>query len=687
MILPAAILAAISLSPIPVPMGTPPLQPSAPPGAWTSPPAPLDWDILHREASQERTVAHIATDGHFLYVRFDAQQRESIAAAQHSNDVGQGNDDSVWIDLWPNGLHGFYYQFQATPNGTHYETSSENTSYSPNWDSFGRVDGQTYTVTMKIPLDAIRGMHPGVWTVQFARYVHATGSQYVWNYDSAQTSPDDEARAGRMLMPQGLTAGASRPKPRLAIYALGQAVSAPYGGNTSRMGADLSVPITPTASFYSTFHPDYSNVELDQQSISPTVYQRYFSEVRPFFTQAANFYNNFNCDACPNIQMLYTPAIPTPRQGYAVEGKQGLFSFASFDSLGDERTDIASVLDYHSPDTKWQGTVQRVQANLPGLTDTSIGAGIAYYDLKHTSFYVNSGYDSGTNVLDASQSQWYDVGGGWSSKTFGLFGSMRKVGQYFNPVDGFISHPGIAGYALYAAKIFDFSPRSVLASAGVAGFVDRYQGPTQGYAQTDNSLTFDFLTKSALDLQLFSGSDYWRFDQTLEPISQNAGIVFTYHSGLQTNNPGQFPNHGSSATPTQIQYFTGRYGTGRLDTWFRNSTIRAGTRGLLTLAIDNTAQWMPRGSSNIQWFDSLSYAYQISANSSVALGVRKVVGYPPIPNGGGNCEGTCTNLSLAYHLRLRSSEIYFAYGNPNTLTTIPQLLLKIIFYEGAQKGT
>lgn len=687
MILPAAVLAAVSVTPLPVPMGSPPLQPTAAIAAWTSPEVALHWDVLHREAADERTVAHIATDGHFLYVRFDAQQREYIAAAQHSNDVGQGNDDAVWIDLWPNGLHGFYYQFQVTPNGTHYQASSENTSYSPSWESYGRVDRGGYTVTMKIPLNAIRGVHPGEWVVQFVRYVHATGAQYVWTYDSAQTSPDDQARAGRMVMPPGLVASASRPKPRLALYALGQAVSPAYGGNTSRMGADLSVPITPTASFYSTFHPDYSNVELDQQSISPTVYQRYFSEVRPFFTQAGNFYNNFNCDVCPNIQMLYTPAIPTPREGYAVEGKQGLFSFASFDSVGEGRTDIASVLDYRSPDTKWQGTVQRVRANLPGSNDTSMGAGIAFYDLKHTSFYVNSGYDSGTNVLDGSQSQWYDVGGGWSSKTFGFFGSMRKVGEYFNPADGFVSHPGIAGYALYVAKIFDFSPRSALASAGIAGLIDRYQGPRQGYAQTDNLLSFDVLTKSALDFQLFSGSDYWRFGQTLEPISQNAGASFTYHSGLQTNNPGQFPNHGSSATPTQIQYVTGRYGTGRLDTWFRTSTIRAGARGLVTIAIDDTAQWMPRGSNNIQWFDSLSYAYQISADSSVALGIRKVVGYPPIPNGGGNCEGTCTNLSLAYHLRLRSSEIYFAYGNPNTLTTIPQLLLKIIFYEGAQKGT
>ncbi|MBV8530816.1 MAG: hypothetical protein JO104_05820, partial [Candidatus Eremiobacteraeota bacterium] len=155
-----------------------------------------------------------------------------------------------------------------------------------------------------------------------------------------------------------------------------------------------------------------------------------------------------------------------------------------------------------------------------------------------------------------------------------------------------------------------------------------------------------------------------------------------------TNNPGNFPNHGPSATPTQISYNTGRYGAGRLDTWFRTTTIRVGNHGALTLALDDTAQWQPAPySNNVQWFESLSYAYQIGPNSSFAVGLRRVLGDPPLPNGGGNCIGTCSNVSVAYHLRLRTSELYLAYGNPNALTTVPQMIFKAIFYAGAAKGT
>jgi hypothetical protein len=498
----------------------------------------------------------------------------------------------------------------------------------------------------------------------------------------------DYAHAGSIDLPQLPNIAAARPKPRAAVYALGEAASKTIGGSTSRVGADLSIPITPTASFYSTFHPDYSNVELDQQTIAPTVYARYYNELRPFFTQAANFYNQFNCDACQNIQSLYTPAIPTPADGCAVEGKQGPIGFATFDAIGDGRNDLASALDFTSPDTRWFTNFQRVSVNMPGLSDTVVEGGMGYSDLKHISAYLNYGSDSGTNVLVPDQGQYYELGGGWTNQTFGFFGATRKIGDYYDPVDGFISHPGIAGYALYSAKIWDFSANDKLASVGISGYADRYQGPEYGQSQSDNQLLLDVLTKSALDFQVFSGSNYWRFGELLTPISQSAGFAFTYDSGLQTNNPGQFPYHGSSSYPTSVTYNAGHYGNGFLDTWFRATTIRVGNHGALTLAVDDTAQWLRApGPNNIQWFESLAYSYQIGSNSSFAIGLRRVLGTPPVPNGGGDCIGTCSNVSIAYHLRLRRSEIYLAYGNPNALTTVPQAIFKIIFYAGAAKGT
>jgi hypothetical protein len=325
---------------------------------------------------------------------------------------------------------------------------------------------------------------------------------------------------------------------------------------------------------------------------------------------------------------------------------------------------------------------------LPGIVDNADEAGVRWNNLQHLSAYANFSTDAGTNVLVPAQGQVLEGGGGWANSHFAFYGNLQRVGAYFSPVDGLVAHPDIAGYGLYTVRIWTFSPASPLAAVGVSGFVDRFAGTSFGQAQSDNALQFDLLTKRGFDVQLSSGSDYWRFGQTLTPISQNAGVSLTYRGGVQTNNPGNFPNHGTAANPTQIQYYTGHYGAGVLDTWFRTSTIRAGDRGGLALTLDDTEQWlgitMP---ANVQWFDGVAYAYQIDRESSFAVGLRRVNGLPPQPNGGGNCEGVCSNVSVAYHLRARNTEYYLAYGDPNSLTTVPQAILKVILYLGGQKGT
>ena len=361
---------------IPTVQAPPPLDPVAGAAAWKDAASvTLPWDVQHQKAVSEPTTARIATDGTNIYVRFEVKQRETLLAQQRTNDVGDGTDDEVWIDLWPNGNNGFYYQFAANSKGTRWQYSSENTAYSPTWTSFGAASGNDYVVTMKIPIKVMRGSGSGggQWKVQFVRIIRSTGERQIWTYGPTQTNGDDVTYAG--VLTGMAPAVASRAKPRVALYALGIAGSNSSGLTTSRMGADFSVPVTATSSIYGTIHPDFSNVETDQQTISPTAYQRSFSEVRPFFTQGANFYENFSCDACPFVAQLYTPSIPTPRDGYAFEGKQGQFSFAGFDAIGDHRNDGATSVTWRSKDNHFNVSAQSVAANLRGSRTTSTPPG------------------------------------------------------------------------------------------------------------------------------------------------------------------------------------------------------------------------------------------------------------------------------------------------------------------------
>src|SRR5438552_9629875 len=221
---------------------SPPLDPVADVATWSSTPqVALTWDVQRARPMREQAVAHVTTDGASLLVRFDVAQREPVVQLQRTNDVGQGTDDEVWVDLWPSGPTGFQYQFFVTPNGTHYESSTENTTYAPHWSSFGAARAGGYTVTMRIPLDVMRGTQSsGSWRIQFGRYVRTTGEQAVWSYDAAQTNPDDPARAGSMQMAATIV---HRRQARLATYVLGEAAARSIGGSTTRSGADVSIPV------------------------------------------------------------------------------------------------------------------------------------------------------------------------------------------------------------------------------------------------------------------------------------------------------------------------------------------------------------------------------------------------------------------------------------------------------------
>ena len=308
----------------------------------------------------------------------------------------------------------------------------------------------------------------------------------------------------------------------------------------------------------------------------------------------------------------------------------------------------------------------------PAYIDDSDETGVSWFNGKYLSAYANYATDRGTNVLDPGQGNWIDAGGGFVNQQYALFGSYRERRANTSiRSTASIPIPASPVTALYGARVWTFAPKDFLSSMGVSGFHGSLPRPWSDVAwrgaKRQSSACSIFSPKARSTCSSSPGRITGVSAPTLTPISQNGGFSFTYHSGMQ-NNLNNFPTHGSSATPTSIQYYTGNYGMAAVST--RGSATRrseSGDRGALTLTLDDTAQYSTRPLHNIQWFEEIAYAYQVSSNSSFAVGVRHVIGNPPQPNGGGDCEGRCSNISIAYHLRLRSAEIYVAYGNPNTL--------------------
>ncbi len=638
---------------------------------------PVLFDFTYQRPG-EPTDVYVAQDPGGLDVAFTVTQRTSATLSQQTNGPGVASDDNVSVILWPQGTQGFRYRFTANALGARYQTSSENSVYAPTWVAAGQRTPSGYTVTMHIPWSIIRSGGSKSWRAQFERITISDSSTQVWEHQQGQRNSDDPEYAGELT---GLNvtaqAKAARPKPRVQVYGLGEVAPPAFGGTTSRVGVDLAIPVTTTSSFLGAFHPDYSNVETDQQSISPTAFHRFLSEVRPFFTQAAqNFNNTFSCTNCPST--LYTPAIPTFRQGYAYEGTAGKFSFGAFDAVGFSRTDSAAVLNYTIRD---QGQIigaslQRVSVNLPGFRDNTTTLYTGYLN-QHSHYfgYLNVGSDSGTSVTDNGLAQYWEYGGGFVDKTTTAGFTFQKLGPQFLPADGFVNQSDVAGYGLFYNKKFIFSKTATLQDIAVSTFFNRMHDHHGNTSQTGAFEQINFDLKNQLSIHVYAGSQGIEiFNGEFLPFNGN-GAALLFRS--------------QTSTPTAIVYSAGPYYHGRLISWTYNTTIPIAKRLNLALEDDENFYSSRTEPAAKQWLERASLDWQFSRDASFDIGARRIIGrnLPDAFEPPQFALISAGNISAAFHFLAAQNEFYVVYGSPNSLATTPALIFKWIRYIGAEKGT
>jgi hypothetical protein len=639
----------------------------------------LGQDFTYRRPADETTEVRVAQDGSSLDIMFVVTQREARTEAQQTNGSSVTSDDYVGVYLFPRGTTGFQYGFFANPRGTRYQFSSENSAYTPQWTAVGHPTATGYIVTMRIPLNVIRSGGSTAWRAQFVRSIVATGGLAVWAYAGGGTGATDPAFAGTLL-DVGTKATAVRPKPRAQIYTLGELTTRANGGSTSRIGGDFAIPVTPTASFVGTLHPDFSNVEIDQQTIAPSAFAYQFSEVRPFFTQAGQAFNySISCSDCP--QLLYTPAIPTFREGYALEGTQGPVTFGAFNAIGNGRVDQGQAFDYNTSNTRSYvgANFQRVAVDTKsGIHDelNSFQGGVGSQK-THFFLYANAAFERGSLVTIPGQADYLEYGAGYADSTAVVAVNAQRIGAQFSPVDSFVSQTDLTGYELYGRKLLTFKKGFFLRDIQVTDFYARYHDSAGRTNQTDASenLTLDFknlmtfrINRAATGVQVASGE--------FLPFHGNA-----YFLGYKVN----------TGTPTYVRHSFGAYYHGQLDAYNYLTVLPLRKRLRLTLQTDEDKYFTtyPGETPSTLWLERASVDYQLSKDASFDVGARRIIGgflpnaFQPPPFGSVNAG----NVSLAFHYLSRSNEFYFVYGDPNSLSTTPALFVKWIRYVGAPKGT
>jgi len=707
------------------------LDPSLADPAWQAGKVPdggSPWqDVTTRGPAPHATTAYLLYDDHYLYVAFQAEQAGTpILATQSTNESGFGIDDFVGVALDPSGTGTQAYFFETTPRGIRYEQASENTRYRPYWQAAAASDpaGGKWTAVMIVPLADLR-IRPGAhqsWRVNFVRQVAAKGEHYSWAYDGIM----QDAGAGNWpvftdarfwAQATGFTFNGlanARPKPRLDVFGalsagadrhLFQQANGTFAAEPARpAGFDLSVPITQTINFVGTLHPDFSNVEIDQETIAPQEFRRQVLEYRPFFSQGANYLepvangaNSGSVLGAPNL-VFYSPDIGPFESGEKVEGTFGNQSFAALTFHGYDVTtntpfdDAAFGYQHALGDHSFIYWADGVLAHHGSQgDDTTIETGVAGRNNKSGFVWAfNHDFENGTWVPQGSATStngFVDV----HKPNYEVLAGYLDIAPNYNPIDGYTANSDIRGPEGFVN--FSGSTKSLKNwNLFVGG--DRFMDDSGAIHQTDTQIGFNAAFKNGFSIDGL-GPDVGLLREYGIPAGPGCtgAIVgessFTgypcYKDGV-TNRFNLFavPIGYGDGTPTPIDADAswGPYGTNYQHLYSVSTTRPFGHKVVLGLEYDGSLQRaFSNGELNSQWLRRVSIGYQATADSAFTLGLRDI-------NGTGGFSTPGLNFSAGYAARLHGGdELYVNWGTPAANATLDRLIVKFVFHTGAESGT
>ena len=705
--------------------------------AWSAGAIPAQgafYDLTTRHAAPYKTSVWMLYDSQNLYVAFRCEQGGTpITAEQTTNDVGFGLDDFVGVGIDTSGVGTDAYYFETTPRGVRYEQANETNRYRPAWTAAAAVNGTSWSAVMVIPLRVMR-IHAGspqTWRINFVRNVAASAEHYTWSYNGAMSDgpvgqwPNFiDARywaswsgiqvTGRMLR-------AARPKPRAELYALESAggdrnVFAQANGSFARQnvrvaGLDLTYPVTPTINFVGTVDPDFSNVEVDQQTIAPQEFRRSLQEYRPFFSQGAGFINADAVGIGPNL-VFYSPGIGPFDRGEKMEGtfgdqSFGVLNFRGFDqTTGNTFDDTAFGYKHALADRSFLYWADGVEAHhsLSG-NDFTNEFGVAGRNLK-------TGFVWGVNHA-MEHGSWDPLGNSANTNAFVDVHQHNyewnvnyvDITPFYNPIDGYTAASDERGPEFYGwtAGATPFVKNYMLSV-----FADRLTDQSGAVHQADfqpalsatfrNGFSINGLGPSVSELRSYAAIDPAAAGTTCAdpalPRSYFTGFPLYECGRNDLYNLFTIPVGYGDGTPTPVDASVsfGRFGHGLLGGadagqdfvhLYTISTSRPIGRFLsVGLEYDGTVERaVGSGLFDSQWLRRVTIGAQLGPDENLTFSLRGING-----NGGFALPGT--NVAAAYHRRFRNGdELFLNFGTPAAPYTLDRFIGKYVFRFGGDAGT
>ncbi len=655
------------------------------------------FNLTTRRPATLPTTAYLLYDDANLYVAIRAEQDGMpIHASQTTNQIGFGQDDAVGVGIDTSAGQEVYF-FEATPRGVRYQQSSESSRYDPPWKVTTAVQGSAWAAMFTIPLKDLRaaaGKNKS-WRINFIRIVAGVGDHYTWSYDGLMQDAQPpnwptftDARFWPTLSNLNIVGNATRPKPRAAIYGLEsigkdrnvfqQANNSFATQSVRNYGLDFVYPLTSTIAAVGTLNPDFSNVEVDQQTIVPQEFPRNLTEYRPFFAQGAQYFTNTAFPIGNNIatsdQVLYTPGIGAFDRGLKLEGTYGdqslgLLSVRSTVN-GDVLDDQAFGFKHSLPDRSFLYWVDGVLAHHDIGNDSTFESGIAGRNLK-TGFVW--GYDQSLeqknlttdpgDLFAFSRNAFVDV----HKPNYEWNIGYLDISPGYAPLDGFTAVNDIHGPQAFT----DFTT----SSPGIktwSGFfaVDRFLNHVGNVKEADVFGTTDIYTNNLFHLNLTQSSS------SLDDPVLTGGVMLPF-------NQSSFTLGYRDGTPSPIDFF---YGEGPFSTFYLqqfqwSSTRPIGTHLNLSLIYAGTHERSESIGVNGQILRSIAIGESLGPDTNMTLALRGI-------NGTGGFASPGVNLAAGFHEKLpNGNELFVNYGTPAASVSLDRLIVKYVLRFGGGEGT
>ena len=681
------------------------------------------WDVTRRSTAPFATTVYLLYDDRYVYVAFHAEQPSApIVAQQRTNNVGFGLDDFVGVAIDTSGAGNQVYFFETTPQAIRYQQASDNVRYAPRWQSAAAIDGRSWNAVLAIPLDDMRlrtGAHL-TWRFNFIREVSAVGEHYTWAYNGLMTDAAagqgwpafTDARFWPTIRIDGGIGIAARPKSHAEIYALESAGSdrdrfqqadGTFEAQPRRpLGVDFTIPLTSTINAVGTIDPDFSNVEVDQQTIAPQEFTRQLQEYRPFFAQGANFLNvsaaTYSSPTSPNLEVFYSPRIGSFDRGEKIEGTAGLdslgiLSFRGFDEVtGNKFDDFVYAFSHALPDRAFQYWLDGVWAH------HSIAGDDATTDFGAQSRDLKTGFQWGDEQTIESGSWVPDTRVAHNSNSYvavfkpnwGTALGYNDMSPNYNPIDGLTFNSDIRGMQGFAQG----SGAAPWAKNYAVTFNwDRWMDRSGAIHEADTLATLTATFNDGLSINNLGPSVgiLRSYDIPANPDCTGPVIGSSSFTGFPCYLDGRnrrfdlfqsaFGFKDGTAKPIDASYSFGPFGDDYTQI-FSMTTSRPIGRYSLGLEYDGTIERpLSGGQLDSQWLRRISIGDSLGAESNLSISLRSINGL------GGFAPSIGTDVALAYHRRFGDGdELFVNYGTPAAFSTLHRLTVKYVFHVGGDDG-